>query len=125
VAHIVCRQGRYYSLEESYREGKKVKKRTLAYYGTRKPSDPQARMEQMLATAERKAEAIDEAQRREFGETAAERQEREKEEAKFSQEKFLGETAQAKDDAPGDNAQDSEEGGGDEGRGDGVGDGSD
>jgi hypothetical protein len=46
-------------------------------------------MEQMLSTAERKAEAIDEAQRCEFGETAAEREERVREEAKFSQEAFL------------------------------------
>jgi hypothetical protein len=79
-------------LEESYREGKKVKKRRLAYFGTRRPDDPQARYEQMIATAERKGAEIDEAQREKYGETNAERQAREKEEAKFSQEKFLQES---------------------------------
>lgn len=92
MAHLVCRKGRYYSLEESYREGKKVRKRTLFYFGTRRPSDPQARYEQMIATAERKAEAIDEAQRQLYGETNAERQERLQEAGKFSQEKFLEES---------------------------------
>jgi len=89
MAHIVCRKGRYYSLEESYREGKKVRKRTLFYFGARRPSDPQARYEQMIDTAERKGEAIDQAQREKYGETNAERSEGLKEEAKFSQEKFL------------------------------------
>jgi hypothetical protein len=79
-------------LEQSYRDGKKVRKRTLAYYGRQKPGDTQARMEQMLSTAERKAEAIDARQRRDFGETGAERQERTAEEAKFSQEAFLQES---------------------------------
>jgi hypothetical protein len=79
-------------LEESYREGKRVKKRTLFYFGTRRPSDPQARYEQMIATAERKGREIDEAQREKYGETNAERQERLREEAKFSQQKFLEES---------------------------------
>lgn len=92
MAHLVCRKNRYWSLEESYREGKRVRKRTLFYFGTRRPSDPQARYDQMLDTAERKAEEWDDYQRREFGETAGERKAREKEEAKFSQEKFLEST---------------------------------
>ena len=71
MVHVVCRKGRYYSLEESYREGKKVRKRTLFYFGTRRPSDPQARYGQMIATAERKAEKIDAMQRETFGETAS------------------------------------------------------
>jgi hypothetical protein len=46
----------------------------------------------MIATAERKGAEIDEAQRAKYGETNSERQERLREEAKFSQEKFLEET---------------------------------
>jgi hypothetical protein len=34
--HLVNRRG-YWSLEQSYREGRKVKKRRLAYYGRNKP----------------------------------------------------------------------------------------
>jgi hypothetical protein len=93
MMHYVCRGEKYWLLEHSYREGKKVRKRTLAYYGTRKPSDPEARMEQMLATADRKAEAIADEQRARFGETAEKHSKRLKEEAKFSQKKFLEQTS--------------------------------
>lgn len=95
MSHLVCRRGKYWSIEESYREGKKVKKRRLAYFGTRRPSDPQARYQQMIDTAERKGREIDEKQREKYGETNAERQERLREEAKFSQEKFLEATRSA------------------------------
>jgi len=91
LVHYVCRKGKYWSLEASVRvPGKKhpIKKR-LAYFGTRRPSDPQARYEQMIATAERKGAEIDEAQKERYGETNAERSERLKEEAKFSPQKFL------------------------------------
>ena len=102
MAHLVCRRGKYWSLEISVRVGKKVRKQRLAYYGTRKPSDPEARMAQMLDTAERKAEEWDDYQRKEFGETASERRTREDEEATFSQQEFLGETSAPvdTDDAP-------------------------
>ena len=89
MAHVVCRKGRYYSLEESYREGKKVRKRTLFYFGTRRPSDPQARYEQMIATAERKAEEVDAMQREKFGETASEKRERLEDETQFAPKAFL------------------------------------
>ena len=92
MAHLVCRRGKYWSLEISVRVGKKVRKQRLAYYGTQKPSDPHARMAQMLDTAERKAEAVDAMQKATFGETASERRAREDEEAKFSQQKFMEET---------------------------------
>lgn len=36
MAHYVNRRG-YWSLEESFREGKRVRKRVLEYYGKRKP----------------------------------------------------------------------------------------
>lgn len=97
MAHVVCRKGRYYSLEESYREGKRVRKRTLFYFGTRRPSDPQARYEQMIATAERKAEEIDAMQREKFGETASELRERLEDEARFAPKDFLEATATAPD----------------------------
>lgn len=95
MAHLVCRRGKYWSIEESYRENGKVKKRVLKYLGTRRSDDPQVRMQQMLDTAERKGEEINEAQRQLYGETNAERQERVREEAKFSQEKFLEATRSA------------------------------
>ena len=69
----------------------KPRKRYLHYIGKRS-SDPQARMAQMLDTAERKAEEIDAYQRAAFGETGAERAERLKEEARFSPQAFLEET---------------------------------
>ncbi|MDR6305227.1 hypothetical protein GGQ85_002947 [Nitrobacter vulgaris] len=89
MSHLVCRRGKYWSIEESYRENGKVKKRVLRYLGARRSDDPQIRMQQMLDTAERKAEAIADRQRAEFGETGAERQSRLKEEAKFSSERYL------------------------------------
>ena len=72
MAHLINRRG-YWSLETSYRDPVtgKPRKRYLHYIGKRS-SDPQARMAQMLDTAERKAEEIDAYQRAAFGETGAE-----------------------------------------------------
>jgi hypothetical protein len=99
MAHLVCRRGKYWSIEESFRENGKVKKRVLKYLGARRSDDPQIRMQQMLDTAERRGAEIDEAQRQLYGETSAERQERVREEAKFSQEKFLEATRSASADS--------------------------
>ena len=116
MAHWVLRRGRYWSLEESYRENGKVKKRVLKYEGRISffgfspiARDPDERMAQMMATAERLAEKIDAEQRAKYGETAAERQERVREEARFSQEKFLEETrAPAEEKGPADVAEPAE-----------------
>lgn len=109
MAHHVIRRGKYHSIEESYRENGKVRKRVLRYLGTRRSDDPQARMQQMLDTAESKGQEIDEAQRAKYGETASERQERAREEAAFSQQSFLDSTALA-DPAPAEPAEAKEEG---------------
>lgn len=99
MAHYVLRKGRYLSLEESYRENGKVRKRILKYFGTRRPSDPQARYEQMIATAERKGAEIDDAQRAKYGESNAERRERLEDKARFSPKAFLEATATAPENA--------------------------
>lgn len=93
MAYKVLVKGKYWEERESFRDPVtgKPRSRFLRYIGKRN-SDPQARMAQMVDTAERKGAAIDEAQRAMNGETNAERQAREREEAKFSQEKFLEET---------------------------------
>lgn len=129
MPHYVCRKGKYWSLEASVRvPGKKnpVKKR-LAYFGTRNPNEDQAqaRYQQMLATAERKGREWDDYQRREYGETASERKEREEEEAKFSPKDFLAQSCEVEDDAASNDAENGEEGAGDEGGDDGLSEGHD
>lgn len=75
---------RYVYLQHSFRVGKKVK--TESFYIGR---DDERRA---MATLERENKELDAWQRKTFGETGAERQAREAQAAKFSQEDFLKDT---------------------------------
>lgn len=81
----------YWERRKSVREGKRVRSVFVAYLGKRS-DEPDARLAQMLDTAERKAEEVDAMQRERFGETGAERAERVASEARFSVGEFLEET---------------------------------
>ncbi len=77
--------------QESYRvPGRKSPKTRSWYIGP--AEDAQEREDRALAVAERRASKIDEWQRKELGETAQERRDREAEEARFNPAKFLEET---------------------------------
>jgi hypothetical protein len=91
MSHYVLRRGKYWE-EYDHDPSNRGRKRFIRYWGRVNPNDPQARMAQMLDTAERKAAEIDAAQRARFGETATERREREEAETRFSPQTFLEET---------------------------------
>lgn len=98
MSYIVRTRKGYYEERESYRDPITGKPRSrflrylgLSYFAPRS-DDPEVRMAQMMATAERKGEEIDAMQREKYGETGAEKQEREDAEARFSQARFLEET---------------------------------
>jgi hypothetical protein len=91
MTHYILKRGRYWE-EYASVPGKRGKKRFIAYHGT---THPDARREQMLATADRKADEIAAWQRAEFGESGEERAARVEAEARFSAQKFLEGTTQA------------------------------
>jgi len=90
MAHVVYKRRGNSVYAELYENvpGKRGKKRFLSYLGKVSASHD-ARREQMLATADRKAEEIAAWQRSEFGESGEERAERVAGEVRFSQEAFL------------------------------------
>lgn len=87
IRYMTKRGRRYAYLQRSYRvPGRRTPKTDTKYLGR---DDGFARS---MATLERENKALDEWQRKTFGETGAERQAREQQERQFSQEKFLQDT---------------------------------
>lgn len=87
------RRGKRFYLygQESYRVPGQKSPRTRSWY-IGPARDVEEREARALATAERQGTKIDEWQRREFGQTAQERKDREAEEARFKPSEFLEKT---------------------------------
>jgi hypothetical protein len=103
IVFKTIRGRRYRYLQRSWREGKRVRTQSKSlgpvdggecYSADYDPILQERIYNMAMASLERDNKKFDEWQRQTFGETGAEKQAREHQESKFSQDKFLEQTAE-------------------------------